>query len=192
MKKALGGLLVTLVLLGACTTTPVPVGKSKAVLGQQQILPYEHIDGFGTRTDSPGWIAWEFEAQGYVKYQITYTSCTCRQESINVKSLLYVEITKQGPASRIKRLMFNYWGDSPVTPAGNTREQIEENYMKKLAGLNKSNLDSVDVIAGATVTTVNLRQISAAILDYHVKNYPTDSGIEVEITPDALTGATVS
>lgn len=190
MNPALTGFLAALVLLSGCATTSTSVGKAKVPLGLEQILPYEHIDGFGTRTDSPGWIAWEFEAQGYVKYQIAFTSCTCRQESINVKSLLYVELTKQGPDSRIKRLMYNYWGDSPVTPVGNTREQIEENYMKKLAGRNRNNLDSVDVIAGATVTTVNLRQISAAILDYHIRNYPTDSGIEVEITPDALTGAT--
>jgi len=195
MKKALTVLLLPLavLLLGGCATSSAPAaGASKAPkqLGVDQILPFVHIDGFGTETPSPAWLAWEFEAQGYVKYQITYTSCTCRQESINVKSTLYIEISKQGSKSRIKNLYFHYWGDSPVTPAGQTRDEIEKTFMAKMPGMDQKALADVDIITGATVTTINLKQIGAAILDYHKKNYPQDSGIEVEIGPDAVTGAT--
>ncbi len=193
--RALVAALVLAVSLGGCASSAAPgsavVSKAPKQLGSDQILPFVHIDGFGTPTDSAAWIAWEFEAQAYVKYQIAYTSCTCRQESINVRSLLYVEVTKQGAASRIKRLMFNYWGDSPKMPAGNTREEIETGFMKLLPGQSLETLDDVDVVAGATVTTVNLKQINAALLAYHLKSYPQDSGIAVDIDVDAVTSATV-
>lgn len=191
MRTPFLAVVVALLSLGGCASSPAKAASATtARLGTEKILSYEHIDGFGTRTETPAWLAWEFEAQGYVKYQVVYTSCTCRQESINILSMLYVEVTKEGPDSRIKNLYFHFWGDSPVTPAGNTREQMEKEYMAKLPGKSKADVDSVDVITGATVTTINLRQIANAVLDYHVKHYPEDSGMEVPIGPDALSGAT--
>lgn len=179
-----------LLILSACTSTP----QKAAVVDNpyvQQILPYGHIDGFGTKTDTAAWIAWEFEAQAFVRYQIAYTSCTCRQESINKRSLLYLEIAKGKNGGKVHKIYFDYWGDSPVMPEGMKREEIESGFVPKFVNIKASTLDSIDTISGATVTTANLKQIVGAVLAYHDKKYSNTAIQEApDIAPDAVSGAT--
>lgn len=189
MRKAAFFALLPLLAFAGCATTGGAAGAS-GVIGVEQILPYVHVDGFGTPTDTPAWIAWEFEALGYVKYQIAYTSCTCRPESINARSLLFVEVTKDERGGKIRELKFDHWGDSPKMPSGVTKEEIVDGFMPLLVGQRLDTIESVDVISGATVTTVNLRQITEALLTYHNAKYPavgiSDDGDE----PDATSSAT--
>ena len=187
MKRLLIVSLVSLLVLASCATAPSS-GNVTGEIGTDQILPYVHIDGFGTPTDSAAWIAWEFEALNFVKYQVAYTSCTCRPESINARSLLYVEVSKAEAGGKILKLYFNYWGDSPKFPSGYTREEVEQNFMPLLVGQRAEAVEGVDVISGATVTTINLKQITGAILAYHNQKYPSIGMIDDDV--DATSAAT--
>ncbi len=189
MKKTILIALLPMLALAGCATTGGAAGAS-GVLGVDQILPYVHVDGFGTPTDTPAWIAWEFEAIAYVKYQVAYTSCTCRPDSINARSLLYVEVTKDERGGKIRKLTFDHWGDSPKMPSGVTRKEVEDGFMPLLVGQRLDSLDSVDVVSGATVTTINLKQITEALLAYHNAKYPAVGMNDDGDKPDATSAAT--
>jgi hypothetical protein len=200
MKRAvLWAGLLALVLWGCAspppsakpTTAVKPATAEKLPLGADQILPYVHVDGFGTETDDAAWIAWEFEALDFVKYQVAFTSCTCRQESINERSLLFVEIAKGETGGKIRKVWFEYWGDSPAMPSGITKAEIESQFMPKLVNKKLSSLDSVDTVSGATVTSVNVKQILKAILAYHNAKYPAAGMPEPVDVVDAVSGPTV-
>lgn len=188
-RSAALALLASAVLLGSCAGTPAASAPAAAPLGAEQILPYVHIDGFGTPTDMAAWISWEFEALDFVKYQIDYTSCTCRPESINKRSLLYVEIAKGGTGGKTRRVWFDYWGDSPAMPDGTTREEIETNFMPKLVNLKAEGVAELDAMSGATVTTANLKQILSALLAYHETKYGNPALPEAPDFVDAESGA---
>ncbi len=166
--------------------TPVPA----QFPGDGQLLKFTHVDGFGTETDDTAWLAWQFEALDYVKYQIAYTSCTCRPESINKRSLLYVEVTKGGTGGKIRRVWFDYWGDSPVMPEGAKREEIEDGWMPKLANQKLEGIEKLDTLSGATVTTVNLKTILEAVLKYHNAHYANPALPEAADYADATSSAT--
>ncbi len=180
-------------LLGGCAGTPASkVAVSAVPAGTERILPYTHIDGFGTPSDTLAWISWEFEALDFVKYQIDYISCTCRPDSINKQSLLYVEVTKGGTGGKLRKVSFDYWGDSPYMPDGTTREEIETNFMPKLPNKMAEGIAELDTMSGATVTTVNLKQILGALLAYHNAKYVNPGLPEApDYDVDAESGATV-
>lgn len=173
MKKAVivATALAALVALASCASAPSGATAAASVPGAARILPVVHIDGFGTPTDELAWIAWEFEAQTFVRYQIVYISCTCRQESVNKQSMLFLEIAKGKSGGRIHRIFFDFWGDSPVMPEGVTRKEIEDGYVPKFVNVKSADIDPIDTIAGATVTTINLKQITKAVLAYHDAKY---------------------
>jgi len=176
-------------LLSACAGAPAPVASAPA-LGADRILPYVHVDGFGTETDEAAWIAWEFEAQAFVKYQVAFTSCTCRPESINERSLLYIEVAKSEKGGKIRKLWYEYWGDSPKFPSGSDRKQVESEFVPLFPNKKLDTLDKIDTIAGATVTTVNLKQIAKAVLAYHNAKYPAPGVPEPADFVDATSSAT--
>ena len=176
-------------LLSACAGAPAPVASAPA-LGADRILPYVHVDGFGTETDEAAWIAWEFEAQSFVKYQVAFTSCTCRPESINERSLLYIEVAKSEKGGKIRKLWYEYWGDSPKFPSGSDRKQVESEFVPLFPNKKLDTLDQIDTIAGATVTTVNLKQIAKAVLAYHNAKYPAPGVPEPADFVDATSSAT--
>lgn len=163
--------LAAMLVLAACISSPAGTSSPQAVPGSARILPVTHIDGFGTETDELAWIAWEFEAQTFVRYQIVYISCTCRQESVNKQSMLFLEIAKGKTGGRIHRIFFDFWGDSQVMPEGYTRKQIEEGFVPQFVNLKSPDIAKIDTISGATVTTVNLKQITKAVLAYHDAKY---------------------
>jgi len=176
-------------LLSGCAGAPAPVASAPA-LGSDRILPYVHVDGFGTETDEAAWIAWEFEAQAFVKYQVAFTSCTCRPESINERSLLYIEVAKSEKGGKIRKLWYEYWGDSPKFPSGSDRKQVESEFVPLFPNKKLDTLDKIDTIAGATVTTVNLKQIAKAVLAYHNAKYPAPGVPEPADFVDATSSAT--
>lgn len=182
--------LLALLLMAGCQALPAAKAAPAATpLGGERILPYVHIDGFGTETDEAAWIAWEFEAQDFVKYQVAFTSCTCRPESINERSLLYLEIAKAESGGKIRKVKYEYWGDSQKFPSGLGREEVERDYVPLLANKKLEQVEKLDTISGATVTTVNLRQISAAVLKYHNAAYPAKGVPEPADYVDATSAA---
>ena len=194
MKRSMlvaGALAVLAASLLGCVGAPQGKStKTPSVFGADRILPFVHVDGFGTPEDMAAWIAWEFEAQSYVRYQIAFTSCTCRQESINERSLLFMEVAKAESGGKIRKIRYEYWGDSPKLPSGVSREEIEEGFVPRLVNKKLDTLDSVDAMSGATVTTVNLKQIISALLAYHNAKYPAVGVPEPADYVDAETGAT--
>lgn len=200
MKKALpflaiaAALAALALLVGGCTSAPASGSAAVSVpSGTERILPYTHIDGFGTPSDQVAWLSWEFEALDFVKYQIDYISCTCRPDSINKQSLLYVEIAKGGTGGKIRKVWFDYWGDSPYMPDGTTREEIETNFMPKLVNTKAADVETLDTMSGATVTTVNLKQILGALLAYHNEKYAAPGLPEApDYDVDAESGATAA
>lgn len=190
----LAALALALVAAAGLMAAPKPAkataSKTPATPGLSQILSYTHIDGFGTPTPEVAWLAWEFEALDFVKYQVTYTSCTCRPESINKKSLLYIEVTKGGTGGKIRRVRFDYWGDSLVMPDGTTREEIEKKWMPKLPNKMGPGIAAIDTMSGATVTTVNLKQILKAVLEYHDAHYGNSGLPPAPDFVDTVSGAT--
>lgn len=190
MRKAVivAAAVAALLALASCAGVPTGAPAAAGVPGAARIIPVTHIDGFGTPTDELAWIAWEFEAQTFVRYQIVYISCTCRQESVNKQSMLFLEIAKGKSGGRIHRIFFDFWGDSQVMPEGYTRKQIEEGYVPKFVNVKSADIDPIDTIAGATVTTVNLKQITKAVLAYHDAKYT--AATEAPMYVDATSAAT--
>lgn len=179
--------LISALVFASCVGAPA-TAPAAAMPGAARILPVVHIDGFGTPTDELAWIAWEFEAQTFVRYQIVYISCTCRQESVNKQSMLFLEIAKGSTGGRIHKISFDYWGDSPVMPEGVKRAEIEERYVPRFVNLKRDGIDAIDTISGATVTTINLKQITKAVLAYHDKKYTATAEaplLEVDATSSA-------
>lgn len=194
LLAAAASALAAAVILGSCAGTPASGASASAaaqVTGTERIMPYTHVDGFGNPSDQVSWISWEFEALEFVKYQIDYISCTCRPDSINKQSMLYVEITKGGTGGKIRKVWFDYWGDSPYMPDGTTREEIETNFMPKLVNTKAADVEALDTMSGATVTTVNLKQILAALLEYHNGKYTDPAMPEAPDFIDAESSASV-
>ncbi len=192
MKTRLLYIVILSLAFSACVGNPESrVPAAPAVPGgAEMLLPFTHIDGFGTPTDNIGWIAWEFEAIDFVKYQVAYVSCTCRPDSINKRSLLYVEVNKGGTGGKTRKVWFDFWGDSQAMPDGTTREEVEKGFMPKLVNIKATALDGIDAMSGATVTTVNLKQILKALLAYHDSKYTKPGMPEAPDYADAVSGAT--
>lgn len=107
------------------------------------VIPIDHIDGPRNETNFYAFVNFKYKARNYVKYQITYLSCTCRKADVNFWQTAYVELTlpKSGNIedSEVKTLSFDkdssdhytagFWGDSNPTPAGATYEMFKEQYI---------------------------------------------------------------
>ncbi|MBQ7888880.1 MAG: FMN-binding protein [Erysipelotrichaceae bacterium] len=129
------------------------------------LIPINHVNGPRDEHDFYAFVNYKYTARKYIKYQITYLSCTCRSADVNYWMTAYVELTlpESGKLedSEVKVLSFDYdgpnghylagyWGDSNPTPAGHTYEQIKEEYISYFIDKNYgyiSTLNFVDDIA---------------------------------------------
>lgn len=107
------------------------------------VIPITHINGPREIDEFYAFVNFKYKARNYIKYQITYISCTCRSADVNYWQTAYVELTlpdsKNVEDSTIRFLSFDrdsndhynagFWGDSDPTPAGNTYAQIKEEYI---------------------------------------------------------------
>jgi hypothetical protein len=98
------------------------------------IVPINHIDGPRNESSFYAFVHFKYVARDYIKYQITYLSCTCRAASVNFWQTAYVELTL--PESKaandvvLRYVSFDrdpndtytvgFWGDSDPTPEGVT------------------------------------------------------------------------
>ena len=90
------------------------------------IIPINHINGPRDEHDFYAFVNFKYKARNYIKYQITYLSCTCRSADVNYWMTAYVELTLPDSGniedSKIRTLSFDYdaeghylagfWGDS--------------------------------------------------------------------------------
>lgn len=172
-KKILSLLIILLVLLTACSSKPeqkepeqtgeevqLTVGQvnqwlnSSADVGpgtkanQIAIVPINHIDGPREENTFYAFVNFKYKARNFIKYQISYVSCTCRSADVNYWQTAYVELTlpESGKIedAEIKTLSFGedssghynggFWGDSNPTPAGHTYEMFKDQYIPFYVG----------------------------------------------------------
>lgn len=152
------------------------------------LIPVKHINGPKEEHNFYAFVNFKYKARNFIKYQVTYLSCTCRSSAVNYWMTAYVELSlpKSGKLEDtvVKYLSFDYdsdghylagfWGDSNPTPAGATYEDFKREYIPFFMGKNckyLKTLSTVDDIAAADYAAGNGRS-----------NYSLDS----------LTGSSVS
>ena len=152
------------------------------------IIPINHIDGPQEEDLFYGFVSFKYPTRGYIKYQVTYLSCTCRSADVNYWTTAYVDLTL--PASgllddaEVRTLSFGadstnkyqagFWGDSNPIPPGQTFDMIQEQYVPYYIGKTYAQLKALNTIA-----------------DIDLADYQAGEG-RSEYTIDAWSGATVS
>jgi len=107
------------------------------------IIPYKHIDGPKNNSDFYAFVNFQYQARDFIKYQISYVSCTCRPAAVNYWQTAYVELSL--PSSKnvedvvLRKISFDtdpsehylggFWGDSNPTPAGVTYDTFKSEYI---------------------------------------------------------------
>lgn len=114
---------------------------------------FPHISGHGDVTERNAYILLEYQLRDYVRYQITYLSCTCRNADVNYWQVAFVEINRY--TNDIRTISFNndssdhyiagMWGDSSPTPAGITLADFEADFIPWLVGQTLADLDGISV-----------------------------------------------
>lgn len=153
------------------------------------VIPMNHIDGPQEEDLFYAFVPFKYKARNYIKYQVTFISCTCRSADVNLWSTAYLELTlpesgKLADAS-IRTLSFDldstghymggFWGDSnPVPTGGQTFEQFKAEWLPFYQGKTYAQLKDLNTIA-----------------DINLADYQAGEG-RSELTLDAWTGATVS
>ena len=101
MKKVFAFILLfqVMTLLTGCSEICVGpnciIGESDSdLVDTSNVLPYVHINGYGTETTKNAYILFEAELRDYVKYQVAYLACTCRDSIVNYWSVMYIEVAK--------------------------------------------------------------------------------------------------
>lgn len=107
------------------------------------VIPHAHIDGPKNESPFYAFVTFRYRARDYIKYQVSYLSCTCREASVNMWQTMYVELTlpesKNPDDVKIKYISFDkdstghynggHWGDSDPMPLGQTYELYKTEYI---------------------------------------------------------------
>lgn len=201
MRKFLSALVLVLVLsllTGAMATTVPEVNdflNNSAKLGPNTkanpvaVIPFNHIDGPQEEDLFYAFVNFKYQARGYIKYQVSYISCTCRSADVNYWSTVYVDLTLPDSGllddAAIRTLSYEkdgtgkyqagFWGDSnPIPTGGQTYEMIRDQYLPYYQGKTYGELKTLSTIA-----------------DIKAEDYAAGEG-RADLTLDAWTGATVS
>lgn len=133
------------------------------------LIPFTHINGPKAEWNFFAFVNFEYNAEFYYKYQVTYLSCTCRSADVNYWQTAYVELSVPASGSiddvKLRKLSFDndgtghyiagFWGDSGVNGydingSGITYEDIKTGFIPFLEGKSYKQLSSYD---GFQVTT---------------------------------------
>ncbi len=116
-------------------------------------VEYLHINGHGDETEKYAFILLEYQLRDYIRYQITYLSCTCRNADVNYWQVAFVEINRY--TNDIRTISFNddssghyiagMWGDSSPTPAGKTLNDFETDFIPWLIGKDLDDFEGISV-----------------------------------------------
>lgn len=124
------------------------------------IIPIDHVNGPREESAFYAFVNFKYEARNYIKYQVTYLSCTCRSADVNYWMTAYVELTlpdsKDINDAEVRYLSFDrdsqdkytagFWGDSNPTPAGATYEDFKEQYIPFFIDKNYGYLQNLSVM----------------------------------------------
>lgn len=161
-----------------------------------ETIPYTQYASGGTPTELEAVILFENSNKTFTKYQVAYTSCTCRGPETNYRSVMYIELlnTKETPEEAAIRqislgeldgVRVGLWGDSnPIMGHPDyTAEYMDENLVQKLVGTTKAQYDAwegygdlietvePDAVSGATVSASNITSVIKALFQYHAEKY---------------------
>ncbi len=117
-------------------------------------MPFTHLNGHGDETTKNAYILFEYKLRDYVKYQVTYLSCTCRNADVNYWQVAYVEIDLN--TNELLTISFGHdgedghytagmWGDSDPTPTGKTLDDFETEFIPWLIGKTLEDLEGIQV-----------------------------------------------
>ncbi len=159
-------------------------------------IPYTQYASGGTPSDLEAVILFENSNKTFTRYQVAYTSCTCRGPETNYRSVMYIELlnTKETAAeAKIRQISLGeldgatvgLWGDSnPVMGHPDyTPEYMDEHFIQKLVGTTKAQYDEwegyghvietvePDAVSGATVSVSNITSVIKALFQYHADKY---------------------
>lgn len=123
------------------------------------VIPFTHVDGGGTDSDYHAFIKFAFKEKDYVKYQISYISCTWRAPAVNYWQNAYVELSL--PESKnvddvvVNAFTFEKdggdgykvaaWGDSDPIPGGVSYEVFKEEFIPFFIGKDYGYIKDLDV-----------------------------------------------
>ncbi len=152
------------------------------------VVPINHVDGPRNEHNFYAFVNFKYKARNYIKYQITFISCTCRSADVNYWSTAYVELTlpesKKIEDSEVRFLSFDldskghylggFWGDSNPTPAGATYEMFKEEYIPFFTDKSYSYIKNLNFVE-----------------DIPVEDYTAGEG-RSDLTLDTFTGSSVS
>ena len=198
MKRIVSLILAILTCAALCAcggqTTETPAATEKKD-GLNTITYTQYASG-GIESQLEAVILFENSNSTFTRYQVAFTSCTCRDAASNYRSVMYVEIlnTKATAAeAAIRAISFGQrdgytvgmWGDSnPIYGRPDyTIEYMNDNFVQKLVGVTKADVDawtgygsqlssiSVDAVAGATVSTSNVTSVLKSLFEYHANKY---------------------
>ena len=165
-------------------------------VGGFTLLPYPHFASGGVKQDLYAAILFENSNSTFTRYQVAFTSCTCRDAASNYRSVMYVEMLNTAASAEEAKLRWlcftdnegynvGVWGDSnPIHGQPTyTAEYMDENFVALLVGLTKADFDAwggygtqvdgidVDAVTGATVSTSNIMSVLRALFAYHAEKY---------------------
>ncbi len=152
------------------------------------VVPIAHIDGPRNESSFYAFVNFKYKARDYIKYQITYLSCTCRAASVNYWQTAYVEISlpesRNADDAELRFLSFDadsnreylggFWGDSSPTPAGAFYKDFKDEFIPYFFGKQNSYLKTL-----------------STMWDIDESAYTAGEG-RADLTLDTFTGSSVS
>jgi len=152
------------------------------------IIPINHVDGPLEEDLFYAFVTFKYVARNYIKYQVSFISCTCRSADVNYWSTAFVELTMPSSGllddAVVRTLSFDldgtgnylagFWGDSNPIPSGQTYELIKTEYIPYYVGKTYAQIKGIDTIA-----------------DIDLADYQAGEGRDAYVL-DTYTGATVS
>ena len=165
------------------------------------IIPFNHINGPRNEWKFYALVNFQFKERTYVKYQVTYLSCTCRSANVNYWQTAYIELSlpSSGKAEDVtlRKLSFDkdgtdhyiagFWGDSSPIYDESDGETVIATYEKTenpAGGFYPSiKEDFIPLLIGKTKKQID---------SYNVMDDMATAGVMSETMFDSFTGASVS
>ena len=179
-----------------CVVCILCAGVSLQAYAELKTFSYTQYASGGTPTELDAVILFENKNSTFTRYQVAYTSCTCRGPEKNYSSVMYIELlnTKDTAEEALIRqislgdldgVTVGLWGDSnPIMGHPDyTPEYMNENLVQKLVGTNKAQYDAwegygdvietvePDAVSGATVSVSNMTSVIRSLFRYHADKY---------------------
>ena len=185
-------LLSSFFLLSGCAEQ----GGEEAAEYHFDTFTYTHFASGGTQEEYTAVILFEQSNSTFTAYQVAFSSCTCRDPSVNYYSVAYVELLnnkEKAEDSAIRSITFGdnkgLWGDSNPNYyiSDYTQEYMDENFVQRLVKSTKAEIDAwsgygtqvesvePDLVSGATVSSSNITSMLQGLFRYHAGKYYAES-----------------